>query len=101
MDLLGYFQWSGKSGEEEKNNSTEVLDVYLWLKSRIKWVYMSGHWDEREHFVEEMVDHAKELLLIIIGGEKIQNNIHNPVCKLRLVLQSNLFESRRNYLLFE
>lgn len=22
MDLLGYFQWSGKSGEEEKKNTT-------------------------------------------------------------------------------
>lgn len=51
--------------------------------------------------VEEMLDHAEEVLLIITGGEKIQNNIHNPVCKLRPVFRSNLFESRSNYSLFE
>lgn len=43
--------------------------------------------------VEEILDRAQKVLFIFIGEEKkIQNNISNPVSKLRLVLQSNLFE---------
>lgn len=56
---------------------------------------MSESRDERYCLVEEILDHAKEILLFNIywrRGKKIQNNIHNPVSKLRLVLQSNLFE---------
>lgn len=60
----------------------------------MKWVYMSERWDERYCLLEEILDHAKKILLfnIFFEEKKIENNIHNPVSKLRLILQSNLFE---------
>jgi len=43
--------------------------------------------------VGEIHDHAKKIHLFnVYWRKKIQNNIHNPVSKLRLVLQLNLFE---------
>lgn len=35
MNLLGYFQWSGKLGEAKKAKYTEVLDAYIRLKSEM------------------------------------------------------------------